>query len=152
MGSISSVSVRAACLLMANLSRCLQALAAAQNSEHGHQQQIPIRKTNPPPHRCIWNRFKEVIRSSRLRQKRFRAQAESNSTDLNQCCRLRQRALWQTLNHPGLPGHASSLKADKNHWLRASRYLVSSTSAVMRSRSIVNCTDQIQLIRHWSPK
>jgi hypothetical protein len=33
-----------------------QALAAAQDSQNGHQQQIPGRKPNPAPHPRIWER------------------------------------------------------------------------------------------------
>jgi hypothetical protein len=33
-----------------------QALAAAQDSEHRHQQQVPSRKPNPAPHSRIWDR------------------------------------------------------------------------------------------------
>ena len=33
-----------------------QALAATQDSEHGHQKQVPGRETNPAPHTRIWDR------------------------------------------------------------------------------------------------
>ena len=33
-----------------------QALASTQDSEHGHEQQVPGREPNPAPHPSVWDR------------------------------------------------------------------------------------------------